>query len=162
MREQESKLTPAQRNRFEAQGYNGYRDAELADFKFGIRFPYFLCTSLVVIGLLLSNPIILGVAMIIAFIGSFPPYHPFDYLYNYVVRHWIDKPRVPPRSNQGRFACRIATVWLGGTIYLFYTGQNLWGYIVGITLVFVGTLVSTVDICIPSIIYNFLFDRKKI
>ena len=104
MKKQEQSLTPAQRNRFEVQGYKGYCDAELADFKFGIRFAYFLCTSLVIIGLLLSNLIILGSAMIIAFIGSFPPYHPFDYLYNYLVRNWINKPRIPPRSNQGRFA----------------------------------------------------------
>jgi GNAT superfamily N-acetyltransferase len=57
---------------------------------------------------LLANLEILGVAMIITFFGSFPPYHPLDYLYNYVVRPWIGKPKMPPRTNQGRFACRIA------------------------------------------------------
>lgn len=160
MEHQECNITPQQRNRLETQGYKGYSDTELNDFKFGIRFAYFACVFLVILGLLLTNLKILGAAMIIAFWGSFPPNHPFDYLYNYVIRHWIGKPQIPHRTNQGRFACQIATVWLGVTIYLFYTGHDTWGYIFGIALVFLGTLVSTMDICIPSMIYNFLFKQK--
>ena len=160
MENQETNINPIRRKRFEIQGYKCYSDSELNDFKFGIRFAYYLCGSLVILGLLLTNLEILGAAMIIAFFGSFPPYHPFDYLYNYVIRHWIGKPKMPPRANQGRFACRIATVWLGVTIYLFYTGNNTWGYIVGIALVISAALVSVLDICIPSMIYNFLFKKK--
>ncbi len=160
MENQDSNINQVTRNRFETQGYKGYSDSELGDFKFGLRFAYYLCGSLVILGLLLTNLEILGAAMIIAFFGSFPPYHPFDYLYNYVVRHWIGKPKLPHRANQGRFACRIATVWLGGIIYLFYTGNILWGYILGIALVIVAGLVSIFDICIPSMIYNFLFKQK--
>ena len=129
MENQDSNINQVTRNRFETQGYKGYSDSELGDFKFGLRFAYYLCGSLVILGLLLTNLEILGAAMIIAFFGSFPPYHPFDYLYNYVVRHWIGKPKLPHRANQGRFSCRIATVWLGGIIYLFYTGNILWGSI---------------------------------
>ena len=160
MEYQDCNLKPHTRKRFEIQGYRGYSDSELDDFKIGIRFAYYLCTSLVILGLLLANLEILVVAMIIAFFGSFPPYHPLDYLYNYVVRHWIGKPKMPPRANQGRFACRIATVWLGATIYLFYIGNSTWGYIIGISLVIVATLVSVLDICIPSMIYNSLFKQK--
>lgn len=150
------------RKRLETQGYNGFTDSELNDFIFGIRFAYYSCGSLVVLGLLLTNLEILVVAMIIAFFGALPPYHPFDYLYNYVIRHLIKKPKMPPRSNQGRFACGIATVWLGGVIYLFYVGLNVWGYIAGGILVSIATLVSTMDICIPSMIYNFLFKKGAI
>ncbi len=157
MNNQNCIITPARRKRLEAQGYNGFTDAELNDFKFGIRFAYYLCGSTVVLGLLLTNIKILAVAMTIAFFGSLPPYHPFDYLYNYLIRRLINKPKLPHRSNQGRFACGIAAVWLSGVIYLFYVGLNLWGYIAGGILVSIATLVSTTDICIPSIIYNFLF-----
>ena len=160
MENKDCNITPAQRKKLETQGYTGYSDAELYDFKFGIRFAYYLCGSIVILGLLMTNLMILGAALIIAFWGSFPPYHPFDYLYNYVIRHWIGKPKMPPRTNQGRFACRIATVWLGGTIYLFYTGYDAWGYLLGIALVFIAALVSTMDICIPSMIYNLLFKPK--
>jgi hypothetical protein len=160
MKNQECSITPGCRKRLESQGYIGFSDSELNDFKYGIRFAYYMCVFLVILGLLLMNLWILGAAMLIAFVGAFPPNHPFDYLYNYVIRHWIGKPKMPHRSNQGRFACGIATVWLGATIYLFYTGNNTWGYILGISLVCVGGLVATIDFCIPSIIYNFLFKRK--
>jgi hypothetical protein len=162
MEKQEGYISPIRRKRIEAQGYYGYSDFELNSFKFGIRFAYYLCGSLVILGLLTMNLKILGAAMIIAFFGSFPPYHPFDFLYNYVIRHWIGKPKMPPRPNQGRFACGIATVWLGSTVYLFYAGHDIWGYSLGIALVIVATLVSTLDICIPSLIYNSLFKAKNV
>ena len=153
-------ISPAGRKNLETQGYIGYTDAELNDFKFGIRFAYYLCGSLVLIGLLSTNLQILAATMIIAFFGSLPPYHPFDYLYNYVIRQMFNKPKMPPRSNQGRFACGIATIWLGVTIYLFYSELNVWGYITGGILVSIATLVSTMDICIPSMIYNLLFKSR--
>jgi len=160
MKNQDCILDPIRRKRFETQGYHGFTDAELNDYKIGIRFAYYGCASLVVIGLLFTNLQILTVAMVVAFFGMLPPYHPLDYFYNYVIRHFINKPKTPQRSNQGRFACGIATVWLAGVIYLFYIGLSTLGYIAGFILVSVATLVSTTDICIPSMIYNFLFKVK--
>lgn len=145
------------RKRLEIQGYHGFTDGDVKDFKIGIRFAYLLCTALVVLGLALTNLPILGAAMVIAFFGSLSSYHPLDYLYNYAVRHLMNKPKIPHRTNQGRFNCRIATVWLGGIIFLFYSGFTVSGYIAGGILVSIATLVSTTDICIPSMIYNFLF-----
>jgi hypothetical protein len=152
-------ITAVRRKRLEVQGYCEFTDKQLNEYKFGIRFAYYLCDSIVILGLLLASKEILGAMMVIAFFGMFPPYHPFDYLYNYGVRHLFRKPLMPPRSNQGRFACGMATVWLGGTISLFYLGLNLSAYMAGGTLVAVATLVSTMDICIPSMIYNFLFKK---
>lgn len=94
-------------------------------------FAYYLCSSLVVLGLVFNKVEILAAAMIIAFFGMIPPYHPFDYLYNYGVRHLINKPKMPHRSNQGRFACGIATAWLAGIIYLMYLSLTIWAYIAG-------------------------------
>lgn len=153
-------ITPVIRKRLETQGYVGYTNSELHDFRFGIRFAYYLCGSLVVLGLLMTNVEILACAMVIAFLGSFPPYHPFDYLYNYAIRHVVGKPKIPPRTNQGRFACGVATAWLGGVIYCFYTGLHGLGYAAGGLLVAIAVLVSTTDICIPSMVYNFWFKRK--
>jgi hypothetical protein len=149
------------KRRLQVQGYQNYSDKELNDYKYGIRFAYYLCGSLVIIGLSLTSIKILTVMMTIAFFGSLPPYHPFDYIYNYGVRHLIGKPKIPPRTNQGRFACGLATVWLGAIIYLFYHGFYLWGYIAGGILISIATLVSTIDLCIPSMIYNFLFKPES-
>jgi hypothetical protein len=101
------------------------------------------------------------IAAIIAFAGAFPPYHPFDYLYNYGVRNLLGKPKLPPRTNQGRFACGIASVWLAITIYLLYNNHTVSANILAIALLAVGILVVTTDICIPSIIYNGIFKNEN-
>ncbi|HEX8040852.1 MAG TPA: DUF4395 family protein [Chryseosolibacter sp.] len=153
-------LSPVTRKRLEAQGYVGLTDAQLNDFKVGIRFAYSLCALLVLSGLIFSNVAILLTAMTIAFFAMMPPYHPFDYLYNYGVRRFLHKPKLPPRTNQGRFACGIATIWVGGIILLLTNNMEVWGYIAGGVLLSVAGLVSILDICIPSMIYNFLFRRQ--
>ena len=160
MNEKNIILSPTTKRRLMVQGYNCYSDKELNDYKYGIRFAYYLCDSLVILGLLLTNLWILAIAMTIAFFGWLLPKHPFDYLYNYVIRRIINKPEIPARTNQVRFACGIAAAWLCGTIFLFYYGLNIWGYLAGGLLVSVATLVATTDICIPSMIYNTLFNKQ--
>jgi hypothetical protein len=152
-------LSSVTRKRLEAQGYLGFTDAQLNDFKFGIRFAYYLCGLLVLTGLIFSSVAILMTAMVIAFLAMMPPHHPFDYLYNYVVRKILRKPKLPPRTNQGRFSCGIATIWVGGIIFLLKNNFEMWGYFAGGVLLSVAALVSIFDICLPSIIYNFLFTR---
>jgi hypothetical protein len=154
-------ISPTCKRRLQIQGYQNYSDKELNDYKYGIRFAYILCTTLFGLGLLLSNLTVLIVAAAIATIGAFPPYHPFDYLYNYAIRHILNKPKMPPRTNQGRFACGIAAIWLAITIYLLHSNYTVAGYILGGMLLVVAILVSALDICIPSIIYNALFKREQ-
>lgn len=156
-----SSISPSCRRRLHVQGYERFSDKELNDYKFGIRFAYAGCITLVAFGLVFQSKPILTIAAIIAFAGTFPPYHPFDYLYNYGVRYLLDKPKLPPRTNQGRFACGIASVWLAITIYLLYNNYTVAGNILAIMLFSVGVLVSTTDICIPSIIYNSIFKKTK-
>src|SRR6266498_3272686 len=154
-------ISPVCKRRLYIQGYQDYSDKELNDYKHGIRFAYALCTTLVGPGLIFSNITLLIIAAVIAFAGIFPPYHPFDYLYNYAVRHLFKKPKIPPRTNQGRFACGVAFVWLIITIWLFYNNHFIIGNILGAILLAVAILVSTMDICIPSMIYNSLFKKEK-
>lgn len=158
--EANSNLPVATKKRLIIQGYNCYTDKEMNNYKYGIRFAYYLCDSMMILGLLLTNMKILAAIMIIAFFGALLPNHPFDYLYNYVIRFAINKPKIPQRTNQVRFACGLATVWLGGTIFLFYFGLTGWGFIAGAIIVSIATLVATTDICIPSMIYNFLFKKN--
>jgi hypothetical protein len=155
-----SSCTPT-RKRLEAQGYTGLSDEQLTSYRFGIRFAYGACVALTAIGLLFTSIPILLLSLSVAFIAVLLPYHPFDYLYNFGLRHVMNRPKLPVRTNQGKFACGIASVWLGVIIYLFAYHQFLWGYVFGSVLLMVGTLVTTTDICIPSMIYNFLFSKQK-
>ncbi len=143
------------------QGFYGFSDVELGNHRFGIRFAYFICMSVVMTGLFLKNQQILLLANIIALLGILPPYHPIDYLYNYAFRHLIGRPKLPHRSNQGRFACSMATVMLATMNYYAYQGNFTVVYIVGSGLLTSAFLVTFLDLCIPSKIYNALFIRRS-
>ena len=94
--------------------------------------------------------------MVVSILGVILPNHPFDYIYNILLSGPLNKPKLPRRSRQLRFACVVATIWLATTIYLFYTGLAIAGYVSGGILFSVALLVSTTDVCIPSLIYNFV------
>lgn len=147
-------------DRIREQGYVCQTDSEIGELAFGNRFAYRLCVTLLIFGVGFASIPLLSVMLVIAFSSLLLPNHPFDYIYNEVLSKRMNKPKVPPRSNQLKFACTLATLWIASTIYLFYSGLTLWGYIIGSLLIVVATLVSTIDFCIPSKIYNALFVRK--
>lgn len=160
MKKDQSLISATRIKRLRVQGYGNYSDETISELAFGNRFAYILCSSILVIGIITANIPILATMMIIAFFGVVLPYHPFDYIYNYLIRGIINKPKLPRRSKQLKFACGIATVWIAATIYLFYAGFTIAGYIAGAVLSFVAILVSITDVCIPSLIFNFLFKVK--
>lgn len=153
-------ITPFSRTHLEIQGVQGLSDEELRTHRAGLRFAYQLCFTITLIGTLLQSIPILAIAGAAAFVAVFPPNHPFDYLYNLVVGRMMKKPKVPPRTNQGRFACAIATVWLGVTIYLFATGRTTAGTVMGLALLVPAGLVGFFDVCLPSMIYNAVVYRR--
>ena len=147
-------------HRIREQGYLNFSNTEISSLAFGNRFAYIVCSILVGIGVATASVPLLSFMALIAFGGIVLPYHPFDYIYNYLLRKPMNKPKLPPRSRQLKFACTLATVWLAGTVLLFHNGLATAGYIVGSLLFLVAFTVSAFDLCIPSIIYNFLFKVK--
>ena len=139
------------------QGYSSLSDAELTDLAFGNRFAYRLCAAVLVVGVATANIEVLLGMMLIAFMGVVLPNHPFDYIYNHLLSKWMKKPQLPSRSRQLKFACMLATPWIGATTYLFFNELMLPGYILGSLLAGTATLVGTTDLCIPSLIYNAIF-----
>lgn len=147
-------------HRLKVQGYSGHSGVELSALAFGNRFAYVTCLTFLIIGVASANLPILIAMSIIAFGGIILPFHPFDYIYNYVLRRMLNKPKLPSRSKQLKFACTLATLWIIATAYLFYAGLTIAGYVLGSLLISVAFLVSTTDFCIPSMIYNLIFKIK--
>jgi hypothetical protein len=147
-------ISAARIKRIKAQGYHSYSDGEISEFAFGNRFAYILCVSILIVGVAMASVPILISMGVVAFFGVVLPYHPFDYIYNYVLRGMMNKPKLPPRSKQLKFACTVATIWIAATVYFFYSGLTLAGYVAGALLSAIALSVSTIDLCIPSLIYN--------
>ena len=160
MKQDQKLIHPTRIRRIRTQGYLQQSDQEISALAFGNRFAYRLCTAILAIGVATANIPLLSVMMTIAFLGVVLPNHPFDYIYNHWLRHQLNKPKLPPRSKQLKFACTMATTMIGITIYLFANEMMLAGYLFGGHLIIVASLVSTIDYCIPSIVYNSIFRIK--
>jgi hypothetical protein len=157
----EPQLSSTSKARLKEQGFRGLSDSELGQHRFGIRFAYFICTTIVILGLAFKSQPLLLIANAVALLGMLPPYHPVDYIYNYLVRHMVGRPKLPRRANQGRFACAMATVMLAVINYYAYIGNFTVVYAVGAVLLTSAFLVTFLDFCIPSKIYNALLERSS-
>lgn len=122
-----------------------------------LRFSFALCTILAAIGTVLASPVILFCLVPIAAPTAIFPVHPFDLIYNYSIRHLTKTSRLPKRGAPNRFACGLGSVWMIVTAIMFQEGNLIIGYLLGGSLTFVGLLVSTINFCIPSIIYRSIF-----
>lgn len=152
-------LSPSTVQRLQTQGFGAVDEAWLAEVAQWLRWSPALCATFAALGTVTASPLILFSLAGTAFLGAVLPFHPFDLIYNYGIRFAVGKRPLPPNGAPRRFACGIATVWLIATALLFSAGESAAGYALGVLFVAVATLVSTTDICIPSMIFNF-FGRR--
>lgn len=147
------------RCRLEAQGFRNLDDAALRELAPWLRWSPALCTLFMIVGVMAQSPMVLWALAATAFLGALLPFHPFDLLYNYGARYLTRTSPLPHQGPQRRFACGIATVWLGATGWAFSAGAVTLGFALGIPLILVAGLVSLTHYCIPSLIYNTLFGK---
>ena len=157
-----SKTLPATtRRRLNVQGFSDVDDETLAEVAPWPRMAFGMCALLAGAGTALASPTILWVLTLIAALAALFPVHPFDLIYNYGIRYLRNTGPLPKRRAQSRFACGVGAVWLVATALAFQSGAPIAGYILGGALTGIAVLVSTTDICIPSMIYNALFLRPR-
>ena len=152
-----STMSATTRRRLEIQGFVDLDDRTLTEPGRWLRLPFALCTALAAAGTLLAAPILFWVLAPIAALAAIFPVHPFDLLYNHGLRHVTGTGPIPRRGAPSRFACGLGAVWLLGAGWAFQSGYMVAGYLLGGALTVVALLVSTTDICIPSIIYRSIF-----
>lgn len=150
-------ISPITRRRLDIQGFTEVSDEKLTEVAPWLRLAFGLCTLLALLGTVLASPVILWSLVPIAALGALFPVHPFDLIYNYGVRHLTKTTELPKRGAPSRFACGLGSVWLIVTGWLFSAGYTVEGYILGGLLCVVGILVSTIDFCIPSMIFRSIF-----
>ncbi len=155
------KISCTRIQRIRAQGYSEYSDQQISGFAIGNRFAYQVCTVLLFTSVVSSSLTLFTVMLSFAFLSIFLPNHVFDYFYNYAIAPKWNYPKLPPRSKQLKFACTVASLWIACTIYLLYYEFQTAATVMGACLVGVAALVSTLDYCIPSVIYNTLFTREN-
>ena len=140
--------------RLDVQGFDTADQRHLAAVAPWLRFAFMLCALLAIAGTALVSEVILFTLAAIAFVGALSPIHPFDMVYNVVVRQVTRTPPLPPRGPPSRFACGVGSLWLIVTIGAFRVELPVLGYALGFTLASVAALVATTDVCVPSMIFR--------
>ncbi len=153
-------LSPATRKRLETQGFL-CDSPGFAQLEPWLRLTPSICTALMGLGTALALAPLLWALVPIALLGAVFPRHPFDLLYNLGLRHITGTPPLPRNGAPRRFACGVAAVWLTATASAFQSGAAWPGYLLGGVLTAVALLVSVTHFCIPSIIYQHLFGRRR-
>jgi uncharacterized protein DUF4395 len=148
-------LSPITMRRLHVQGFT-VDDAWLAEVSPWLRLSPALCGAFAALGTATASPSILFALAAIALLGAVLPFHPFDLIYNFGIRFLVGKRALPSNGAPRRFGCAIAAVWLTATALVFLNGQATAGYTLGALFVLVAGLMSTTDICIPSLTYHLL------
>lgn len=150
-------MTPRTERRLNIQGFDTVDARELARVAPWLRLAFGLCTLLGGLGTVLASPAILLVLALVAALAAASTVHPFDLVYNYGIRHLTGTGPLPRRGVPTRFGCGAGAVLLLVTAWALSAGHVVAGYALGGILTFVVLLVSTTDICIPSMIYRSIF-----
>jgi len=148
-------------HRLDIQGFDAVGEQRLAEVAPWLRLTFGLCALLAGIGTAMASPILLVLLAPLAAAGAASPVHPFDLIYNHGVRHLTRTGPLPERGTPSRFACGMGAVWLLVTAWAFWAGHAVLGYVLGGSLTVVAVLVSTTDICIPSMLYRSLFGPPR-
>ena len=140
------------------QGYCTYPEAKLRSISNGLRFTPLVCMFLALYGLLvLHNPywhFAIAALGIIPF--WFPEHHPFDLLYNHVVRHVVKAEKLPANPLPRRIACVMGGLMNVGIGASFYFGNTTLAYVFGAVLIVLQLVVITTHICVASVMYEGL------
>jgi hypothetical protein len=152
-----STLTRTTRRRLDIQGFEPVEDGALAPVAPWLRLAFGLCAVMAAVGTALASPLILLLLAPIALLAALFPVHPFDLIYNHGIRFLTGTGPLPRRGAPSRFACGLGAGWLVPTAWAFHAGLPLLGYVLGWLLTGVAVLVSTTDICIPSLVYRTIF-----
>ena len=150
-------LTPRTRRLLDIQGFDSIDVQELAPVAPWLRLAFALCALLGGVGTLLASRAILVMLTLIAAVAAASPVHPFDLIYNYGIRRLTSTGPLPRREVPTRFGCGMGAIFVLVTAWAFSAGHLVVGYALGGVLTFVVLLVSTTDICIPSLIYRSIF-----
>ena len=138
------------RHRLEVQGFLGLTDDELKEIGPWIRFTPVLNLTLTVLATALSLGEIIWGATKALLAGAIMPVHPFDALYNGIVRRITHTHHLPKSGVRRKIVFGIGAAWLLITTGAFLLGMQIAGYIIGgLMAIFIFPL-ATIHLCFLS------------
>ncbi|NYI40315.1 DUF4395 family protein [Demequina lutea] len=150
-----AELSQLTSDNLDKQGFCDLGEAGKSRYARPLRFTPAVATILVVMGLILQSPIVIGSMALIGLSGVlFPRGMLIDVVYNLGIRHIFNSPRLPPTPTPRRFSYGISTVWLAGSAASFHFGLPLLGILFGVPVAIGGTVLATTLWCLGSWLYR--------
>lgn len=137
------------------QGFTALDTESKLCYAWPLRFTPGLSTLLIIAGLLLQSPVLLGVMAVVAISGVlFPRAMLIDLVYNYGVRHLFSAPVLPATPRPRRFSYALSFTALIGSALAFGSGHPTIGIILGGLVVIGGSILTFSLWCLGSWIYR--------
>ena len=138
------------------QGYL-YSSAELAELSWGLRFTPAVCMLFAACGLATQQPWIhFGLAILGILPFWFPAWHPFDRLYNHLLRPLWSGVALPPNPLPRRIACLMGGSMNIGIGIAFVAGHLPLAYGFGAALIALQLIVISTHFCVASWMFEGL------
>jgi len=138
------------RRRLEVQGFLGLTDGELKAIGPWMRFTPILNLTFTVMATALSSvPLLVGLAILMA-AGAMMPMHPFDALYNGVVRRITGTQPLPKSGGRRRIVFAVGATWLLLITGAFSFGMSVVGYVLGGLMAVLIAPLATMHVCVLS------------
>jgi hypothetical protein len=141
------------------EGFGRLDDVELARLDLPLRFTPALCLVATAAGIVTRNAVVFGLLAALAATGAATQRHPFDLIWEYVVRPPVDGPHLPEAPRPRRFAFVVATsVLTGAALGLTLGLEPLGRGLAGLQLVGCATYVFA-GWCGASLLHEKLYRR---
>jgi hypothetical protein len=148
------RVTCEMRARLEMQGFVGLSDETIRQVVYWLRLTPAVIVLWVAVGVSLgSAPVLWALAPFMA-AGVVLPWHPFDALYQFFIRHRLGTVALPPAGRPRRLTMALAVVWLLATGWCFQTGAIGTARVLGLIQISVSGTQAVTGFCIPSFVYQ--------
>jgi hypothetical protein len=126
----------------------------------GLRFVGVTCLALAAGAAAQRSAPALAALTVIAAVAGWSAHHPFDHLWNGVVRHAVRRPPLPPTPRRRRHAFKVAAGWLAGVTLLVASGHVTAGVVLLGGLMILCAVQTLTHICIPSMVMALVEARR--
>ncbi|HEX2613263.1 MAG TPA: DUF4395 family protein [Fibrobacteria bacterium] len=103
---------------------------------------------------------VLRVLAALLFLGALMGRHPFDWIYDGVIRFLEESPKLPSTPPRRRAVFAVGGIWCLVTAALFSNGNMVAGYALGTAMTLSTGFLALTHICIPSRVMEWFADRS--
>lgn len=142
------------------EGFGRLESGELARLDLPLRFSPALCLGFTTVGIVTRSPVVFALLASVAAVGAATRRHPFDFIWEWLVRPVVAGPHLPKAPRPRRFAFIMATPVLAAAAVSLALGAEVLGLALAALQLAGCAAYVFAGWCGASLVYNTLFRRS--